>query len=305
MDKQFAGVIPALMTSTDANDRVDFKALERHIEYLIEKGVSGLYLTGSTGEGFLLEREERNSVVEATVQIAKGRISVIAHTGTISLKQAIALSERAQELGADAISSVPPFYYGFSEDEIHGYYKAIAEATDIPFFIYNIPATTGVDLSISTLSRLLAIKNVIGLKYTSVDIFKMEQIINLPEKPIVFSGADEMSFYGLWAGAAALVGSSYNFLADTVNAMYQFFCKEDYQKAHLNYCLASDLLRVFLGYPYFAAVRKAIEWDGCGIGKPMKPFISLTREQEASLKKKLKDTIALHPEGVTSLRNRL
>lgn len=301
----FKGVIPALMTAFDNKGSIDLKALENHVEYLINKGVGGLYLTGSTGEGFLMDAPERNEVIQTVVQKVAKRVPLIAHTGAISTQQAIALSQAAEQAGVDAISSVPPFYYGFSQAEIISFYRDLASSTSLPFFVYNIPATTGIDLSITLLDELFNIENIIGLKYTSGDIFTMEQIINLPNKPITFSGSDEMSFYGLWAGASAIVGSSYNLLADVNASMIEHFNEGDFKQSHRQYQLSSALLATLLKFPYFAAVRTVLQWEGCDIGMPRKPFQGLTKEDAQSLRKQLKDVIDQFPLCKTSLRSTL
>ncbi len=305
MNNTFTGVIPALMTASNNNDDTDFEKLKNHIEYLLNKGASGFYLTGSTGEGFLMEKQERKEVVNSVCSIVNKRVPVIVHTGSLSTKQAIELSESAKEAGADAISSVSPFYYGFHEEEIFSYYEDVATSTDLPFFVYDIPGTTNVTLSLTFLERLLSIKNVVGLKFTSMDIYKMERILKLPSKPIVFSGSDEMSFYGLWAGAQGLVGSSYNLLTDTISTMYASFKDQNFLEAHENYKLASEILNLLLNFPYFAAVKKCLEWDECDTGTPRKPFKSLTTKQEKDLRKGLKEVLLNNPQGETSLRKLL
>ena len=298
----FRGVIPALITPSDGNDRLDTAALEALVLYLLKKGVSGFYLTGSTGEGVQMDAAERNEAVERVCSIVAGRVPVIAHTGTISTRGTIELSQAARNAGADAVSSVPPFYYSFTEAEIIDYYTAAASSTDLPFFIYNIPGTTGIDLSLTVLSELFKHSAIAGLKFTSCDIYRMQRIIALPSRPVVFSGSDEMAFYGLWAGAHALVGSSYNLLADTANAMYRAFEEQDFITAHQNYRLACEILNVLLQFPYPAALRKVIEWDGCPVGDPRKPFASLDSDEEKALRIAVTDVLARHPGGCSSLR---
>ncbi len=300
--EKFRGVMPALMTAFNGKQELDFEALEGIIEYLIQKGVHGVYITGSTGEGLSMSMEERNSVVREICACVNKRIPVIAHTGAISTKQAITLSESAEKAGVDAISAIPPFYYKFSQSEIIEHYKSIAGSTDLPLFVYNIPATTGVDLPIATCRELLEVENIIGLKYTSMDIFSMERIINLPAKPIVFSGSDEMSFYGLWAGASGLVGSSYNLLADIVVKIYNYFNAKNYNEAHNHYKLASEILHALLQYPYFSAVREVLRWVGVDIGNPRSPFRAISPEESQQLRQSIKQILELYPTIETSLR---
>lgn len=303
MNKNFLGIIPAMMTPFDNNQKVDEVAIEKLLDYLINMGVHGVYLTGSTGEGLSMDIEERNDVVRKVCEYVDARITVIAHTGAISTQQSIALSHAAADAGVDAISAIPPFYYNFSQDEIIEHYKNIAESTALPLLVYNIPSTTGLNLSIKILEQLLGIKNIIGLKYTHSDIFTLERIKNLDPAPIVFSGSDEMSFYGLWAGADGLVGSSYNLLVDITVAMYHTFMKKDYSLAHTYYLVASEILFELLQYPYFSAVREVMKWISVDIGSPRKPFNAINPEQSKTLRSKIKSVLKKHPEVDTVLRN--
>ena len=109
------------------------------VEYLLDIGVDGFYLTGSTGEGFLMDETERKKVVEVVIDQVKDRVPVIVHVGAISTKISVELAKHAYEAGAAAVSSVPPFYYKFSFDEIYNYYKDISDATPLPLIIYSIP----------------------------------------------------------------------------------------------------------------------------------------------------------------------
>ncbi|MBN2656028.1 MAG: dihydrodipicolinate synthase family protein, partial [Spirochaetales bacterium] len=135
---EIKGVIPALVTTFDRDENFDEKRMRNLVEHLIGKGVDGLYLTGSTGEGFLMTPGERMKVVEVVVDQVNGRIPLIAHVGAIGTKISIDLAQQAASAGVDAISSVPPFYWKFGADDVFNYYKDITGSTDLPMIVYNI-----------------------------------------------------------------------------------------------------------------------------------------------------------------------
>lgn len=135
---QIKGVIPAMLTFFDENEEVDETRTRNMTELLIRAGVNGLYLTGSTGACFTMTAEERCKVVDIVVDQVAGRIPVIVHVGDIGTKKSIELAKHAEKAGADAISSVPPFYWKFNGDSIYHYYKDIAQATSLPMIVYNI-----------------------------------------------------------------------------------------------------------------------------------------------------------------------
>ena len=137
--QEFKGVIPAVLTVFDQEENIDEVGMRQLISHLIHKGVHGLYLTGSTGEGFTMSPEERMQVVEIVMDEVAGRVPVVVHVGAIGTKLSIELAKHAERVGADGISSVPPFYWRFSEDQIVKYYEDIARATSLPMIVYNVP----------------------------------------------------------------------------------------------------------------------------------------------------------------------
>ena len=130
--KSITGVIPAMVTPFDENEALDEGRLRAVVRFLIGRRVEGLYITGSTGESFLMSPDERKRVVEVTVDEAAGRIPIIAHIGAIGTHSSIDLAQHAAAAGVDAISSVPPFYWGFSPDQIGGYYADLTRSTKLP-----------------------------------------------------------------------------------------------------------------------------------------------------------------------------
>ena len=162
---QIRGVIPAMLTFFDKEENVDTDCTRRMVEFMLEHGADGFYLTGSTGECFTMTMEERNLVVDTVIDQVKGRVPVIVHVGDIGTKKSIELAEHACRAGADAISSVPPFYWKFRAADIYDYYKDISESTPLPMVVYNIQLAGLMDMDL--LLKLAALPNVHGLKYTA------------------------------------------------------------------------------------------------------------------------------------------
>jgi N-acetylneuraminate lyase len=223
MDKKFGGVFPALLTPFDKYDNINAGALGRLIELNINAGVSGFYVAGSTAEVFMLTDGERKLIYETAAKYAGGKVTLIAHIGAISTKQAIEYGKIARSLGYDAVSAISPFYYKFSFEQIKRHYFTISEAVGLPMIIYNFPNFSGVNLSVSDISQFLANPGFIGVKHTSSDYYALESFkAAFPDK-VIYNGFDEMFLCGLSMGADGGIGSTYNFMADKFIRMKKKF----------------------------------------------------------------------------------
>ena len=183
-----AGAYAALVTPYKKDGSLNEEMVERLVEHGLANGLKGFYLTGSTGEGFLLSPDERVRVYERTVKAARGRAKTIAHVGCLSTDEAVKLARRAAKAGVDWVSSVAPVYFGQNFDAAFAHYKAIAGATDLPFMIYSVGAQVVPDRD----ARFFEIPNVKGMKYTGYAYWTVKQLRRrLPKPAIFFAGADE------------------------------------------------------------------------------------------------------------------
>ncbi|PKO20338.1 MAG: N-acetylneuraminate lyase, partial [Chloroflexi bacterium HGW-Chloroflexi-1] len=139
---QLTGMMSALLTPFDAEGNVNFTILSDLLEWQLARGLTGFYILGSTGEGLLMSEAERRTVAEAVVRQVKGRVPVVVHVGSLTTRTACALAAHAAEIGADATSSIPPFYYNVGPEGVKQYYIQVAAASGLPFYIYNIPGAT-------------------------------------------------------------------------------------------------------------------------------------------------------------------
>lgn len=290
--KDFKGVIPALLTVFDEDENIDEAGLRQLVSHLIEKGVDGLYVAGSTGEGFTMTSEERMRVVDIVMDETAGRVPVVVHVGAIGTKITIELAEHAKSAGAVGISSVPPFYYHFSEEQIVRYYRDIAEAVDLPMIVYNVPLA-GL-LGMNAIRALAKLDGVAGIKYTAASQYEITQIKKeMGEEFLVYSGADEMAMNGLISGADGIIGSFYNMIPEAFIGIYEAVQAKDMDLAAQRQSTALDIIMIALSYPsFYAVMKKVLSWQGVAAGVCRRPFTNLTKEEETELKgvyKKLKE----------------
>ena len=286
--KQFQGIFPALVTPFTQEGEIDEKALHRLVEWNLQKGVSGFYVGGSTGESYLLSMEERKRVLEIVMAAVGGRVDVIANIGTFSTAQGIELARHADRLGVSAISSVPPFYFRFTAEEYYRYYCDILQEVSVPMIVYNVPAMSGVVFSNADLERLLNNDRVIGLKHTSYDLFQLQRLIQkFPEKSM-FIGHDEIFLSALAVGAKAAIGSTFNFMAEKFIAMEKHFDVGEREQALKIQGEVNRIVEVLMQIGVFKGVKASLELLGVPCGVCRKPFQPLSAEQLELLKDALK-----------------
>ncbi len=265
------GVIPAMFSTFNSHEEVDLKRAGILVNFLIDQGVHGLYITGSTGEGFLMTDDERKAFTEAVIEKADSRVPVVVHVGAIGTKRTIELAQHAEAAGADAISSVPPFYYQFSQDNVFGYYKDVSDSVQIPMIIYNIAFAGLMDNSL--VGRLTTIKGVRGLKFTGRNHDDMSMLKQeLGSDFMIYSGSDEMAVQGLLAGADGLIGSFYNLLPDTFLEIYRLAQEGDYVRAFEIQKLATTFIKFTLKWDFYGIMKQCLTDTGVDAGFVRRPF---------------------------------
>lgn len=185
------GSIVALVTPMEENGALDVESLNRLIEFHIGQGTDAIVAVGTTGESATLDEAEHCEVIRLTVARVAGRVPVIAGTGANSTTEAIHLTRRARELGADACLLVTPYYNKPTQEGLYLHYKAVAEAVDIPQILYNVPGRTACDLLPATVARLASIPNIVGIKEATGKLERAEEIVRLcgPDF-LLYSGDD-------------------------------------------------------------------------------------------------------------------
>ena len=198
-----AGTYTALFTPFTVGNRVNEEMIGRMVEYGLANGIKGFYLTGGTGEGLLLSKDERKLVYRTAVKAAKGRAKLIAHVGCVNTDDAVELARAAADAGCDWVSSVPPVYYGQKPADVYNHYRLISEATDLPFLIYANGGVVNPDVD----ARLFDIKNVKGMKYTGTNFYDVQRLKSrIGKEAVFFSGSDQhmiaaLSFGDVFSGS--------------------------------------------------------------------------------------------------------
>lgn len=284
---EIKGVIPAMLTFFDEQQEVDEKRTRQMVEFMIGAGVNGFYLTGSTGACFTMTMAERERVVEIVIDAVKGRVPVIVHVGDIGTKKSIELAKHAEAAGADAISSVPPFYWKFSADDIYQYYKDISSATELPMIVYNIQLAGIMDKQL--LLRIAQLDHVRGLKYTARSHDEMGSLKDLLGKEfMVYSGCDEMAFSGLCFGADGIIGSFYNVIPELYLKIYKAVQDGNISGGMRLQRIADEFIFASLKYDLPSSLHSLMRWRGLDAGYAREPFHNYTEEELTGLKTELK-----------------
>lgn len=196
------GSIVALATPMDSEGDVQFDALAALVHWHIEAGTSAIVSMGTTGESATLNAEEHIAVIRKTVEVANGRIPIIAGTGANATAEAIDLTRSAAEAGADAALLVTPYYNKPPQEGLYRHFKAVAEAVDLPQILYNVPGRTGCDMQPETVQRLAELPNIIGLKEALADHQRIKALVDLglPGDFALYSGDDPTACDAILAG---------------------------------------------------------------------------------------------------------
>ena len=206
--EKYRGIFPAFYACYDDNGAVSPERVREFTEYMIGKGVTGLYVGGSSGECIYQSVAERKLVLENVMEVARGRIVVIAHVACNNTADSMELAAHAESLGVDAIAAIPPIYFHLPPHGIAQYWNDIsAAAPNTDFIIYNIPQLAGVGLNGALLREMLKNPRVIGVKNSSMPVQDIEMWRD--EGAIVFNGPDEQLLSGLVAGAIGGIGGTY------------------------------------------------------------------------------------------------
>ncbi|MFH1045679.1 MAG: 4-hydroxy-tetrahydrodipicolinate synthase [Candidatus Omnitrophota bacterium] len=243
----FSGSLVAIVTPF-RNGKVDEKSFKQIIEFQIKNGSSGIVPCGTTGESATLSMEEHERVVEFTIQTVKGRIPVIAGTGSNSTAEAIILTKHAKKAGADAALLISPYYNKPTQEGLYRHFKAIAEAVDIPLVLYNIASRTAVNIEPETMARLAEIGNIVAVKEASGNLTQMAMIRKLcGDKITLISGDDALTLPVLAIGGAGVISVVANIVPAQSAQLVRHFEQGELIKAQeVSYYLLALIKAMFI-----------------------------------------------------------
>lgn len=282
-------IVP-VVTVFDERGQVDLEANIQVWNGLIERGVDGILLHGSNGEFFTLSADERTQLIEAAVDTTRGKVKLIVGTGTNAVDETVALSNRALELGADAVMVITPFYFGLGHQGIVEYFCAVASQIEGDVMLYNFPARTGNDIDADAVRQIVTrCPNVVGIKDTVTDMGHTRTIIetlaDVAPEFIVYSGFDENFAHNGLAGGNGCIAALANIYPELTHAWAEALGSADWELVEKIQHVIDKLADVYTVAPLFVpAVKYAMSVRGL----PVKPIcrstvLELTDDQKAQV----------------------
>ena len=283
--RELEGILPATVSPNRQDGSFDAAAMRKVVRHQLDAGSDGVYVCGGTGEGLLMSREDRELALETTLDEVNGEGTVIAHVGAFQTPETVALARHASDAGADAIAALPPAYFYVPDDDgMVAYYKAVADASDVPLLIYNIPQRTHITMTESLFTRLLDIPNVVGMKDSSGDVFALGNLVKKTGDPVIFEGEDATVLWALMAGAKGGIGSTYNVMPHLYVRMWRAFQDGRLDEAAATQLRINEIIAVLIRTSVISTVMKTMELIGLPCGRPRSPNRALSEGESADLR---------------------
>lgn len=285
--EKYKGIIPAFYACYGDDGQVSPKRTQDFAQYLMDKGVKGLYVCGSSGECIYQSKEERKLILENVMEIVKGKLTVIAHVGCNNTADSEELAAHAESVGVDAIASIPPIYFHLPDYAIADYWNAIsAAAPNTDFIIYNIPQLAGVALNLPLYKKMLENPKVIGVKNSSMPVQDIQMFKDVAgDDSVVFNGPDEQFVGGRIMGADAGIGGTYAVMPELFLAADEAVRKGQFQKAkEIQYQIDRIIYAMCTCHGNLYAVMKEIlKEKGMDIGGVRRPLPGITEEDKPQI----------------------
>jgi len=283
----FSGSIVAIVTPFK-NGLIDEKAYEKLVEFQIANGTKGIVPCGTTGESATLSHTEHNYLVKLTCDIVQKRVSVIAGTGSNSTAEAIALTARAKEVGADAALLISPYYNKPTQEGLYQHFKKIAEEIDFPIVIYNVPSRTAVSINPDTVARLSEIKQIVAIKDATGNLDYTSEVVSKCNITVL-SGNDSQTFPMMALGAKGVISVAANIIPKDVAEMVDSFLDGDIEKAKKLHFKMFKLFNALFYETNPIPVKAALELMGIIGGEIRLPLTKMSDANKAKLIKEMEE----------------
>ena len=285
MDKEFKGVYPALITPMDSDGKLNESALRKVIEFNINAGVHGFWVAGGTGESVLLDDEENRRIAQIVCEESKGRIKNIMHVGTPTTARSAKLAEHAAKSGVEAICCVPPFFYRQSDDAIVEHYRVVASAADLPFFVYNLPQSTQVEITPDLMQKIKdKVPQLVGLKHSAPYIGPIRQFCKMGL--CCMMGNSRLMLPALMMGASGCIDGPPGMAPEIFVDIWDSFQSGNFKQARESQEKGAQVgalvenTKMHAYYKAFIGKRLGID-----CGQPRPPFEGLTSSEKDELSK--------------------
>jgi dihydrodipicolinate synthase/N-acetylneuraminate lyase len=282
------GVVPAVVTPFTAKGDFNEEAFREIIEHNIQAGVHGFWIGGGTGESVLLDDEENFRIATAAANQAAGRITNIMHIGAPTTRRAVKMAERAASAGVDALCCVPPFFYAAGDDEIIEHYRVVASATELPLLLYNLPESTGVNISPTLAAKIRdKVPQVAGLKHSGPTVEHVREFSNLGLA--CFIGNCYLMLPGLTIGAVGCVDGPLNVVPELWVAIWRAYQEDDLAGAMEAQRHATEVAQAILDFGFLGALKAAAsECLQIDCGSPRAPQAALSAAQRSEMVERLR-----------------
>lgn len=292
----FEGTYVAMVTPFDKDGNIDEEGFRSNINYLIEKGVSGLVGAGTTGESATLSHPEHREIIEMLVDEVDGRVETIAGTGSNSTSEALELTQFAQDAGADAALVITPYYNKPQQHALIEHYRTLSDNSDIPIIAYNVPSRTGINMDVETIVEIAKIDNIDAVKEASGSVDKVSDIYRalthegLEDDFNILSGEDSLTLPIMAVGGTGVISASANIDASRMVLMVDSILNDDYDRAFELHYEMLELIRALFIESNPVPVKTAMGLMGLPSGPLRQPLVPMKDENLEILKKALKDS---------------
>jgi len=276
----FGNLITAMVTPFTDTLEVDYKRMQELAIKLIEEKSTGLLISGTTGESPTLSQEEKLKLLTAVKEVVKGKVPIMLGTGSYNTRESIHFSKLAEELGADALLLVNPYYNKPDQRGLYEHFKAIANSVSLPIVLYNHPGRTGVTIEPQTLIKLAKIDNIVGLKDSSGSLDLVSQYIkSVPKDFKIYSGDDPLNLPMQCLGASGAISVASHIAGREISELLSAIDKGDLEKAREIHYSLYDLYKVLFCSPSPSPTKTALKIMGFPVGGVRLPLTELTEEK--------------------------
>jgi len=293
--KRLYGVTAAALTPMNEDgSKVDHAAIKDYVDFLVEKGVNGIFALGTTGEGLLLSIEERKKTLESFVRAVDGRVVLIAHCGALRIDEVRDLLFHAKSVGADGASIVSPFYYRYrSEELVEFFLKCSKDIEDFPMYLYNIPALTNNWITAEIATKVHKEKpNFVGIKDSSQDLLHVLSLINdTPESFDVVVGSDRAFLTVLQMGAKGCVSGPGAVFPEFFVQLYKQFQSKDLESARETQKKLTKVSLAILDGASIPVLKMVLNWRGIKAGGCRAPLKFLPEDQARQMRERLEKVL--------------
>ncbi|MFY2250550.1 4-hydroxy-tetrahydrodipicolinate synthase [Priestia megaterium] len=280
----FGKVATAMVTPFDHKGNIDFEKTTQLINYLISNGSDALVIAGTTGESPTLSTEEKLALFRHSVKVVDGRVPVVAGTGSNNTYASIELTKKAEEIGVDAIMIVAPYYNKPNQEGLYQHFKTIAESTELPVMLYNIPGRSVINMSVDTIVRLAELPNVVALKDASGDLDAMTAIIaQTSDNFALYSGDDGLTLPVLAIGGTGIISVASHVIGNEMQEMVKLYESGNPKEAAKIHQRIVPVMKSLFAAPSPTPVKTALQLKGLDVGSVRLPLVPLTEEERQTL----------------------